>query len=522
MEDHGSVYMTQGLLKTEVLLENQANISIINPCLLKNVRQAKHRVKGVGGTQLIVDQVGDLDGFFEVYASEHTRANVLSFADIEDKYVVVYKEKEAFTVQLNCGKMTDFTRRNKLYVADWQDTGLYMCATVRENKSVYTREVVCRAQQAYELVRAAGYPSPAEVLHLVQDGNIRGMPSLSRADVERAYRIYGTHPEYVRGQLTSRKVGRVQVDLELRSTQKKLRLFSDVMHIDGSMFLITATDPLNLTLQCRVNSESRLDLGMVLQGHMSLLRSRGFEPTVVYTDPHSSLHSMTQDFPGVEVDIGGAGDYVAKADAKIRRVKETYRKVKAGLPWELPGQLVEDLVSYATSRLNIRRTTALAENICPRVLFMGIPVDYRRELTYAFGDYVEAYEGTTNTSRARSAACIALYPTGNSIGSWVLWKIDARSRVRRSNMVKLVTTDNIIAIMNAVASEERGETGVHPVVNPAETQAEENLSSIPGVTQVENPETDPGGIQVENQGELPTETQSEEVLEERVEGQSNN
>jgi hypothetical protein len=25
-------------------------------------------------------------------------------------------------------------------------------------------------------------------------------------------------------------------------------------------------------------------------------------------------------------------------------VKETYRKVKAGLPWELPGQLVEDLV----------------------------------------------------------------------------------------------------------------------------------------------------------------------------------
>jgi hypothetical protein len=32
---------------------------------------------------------------------------------------------------------------------------------------------------------------------------------------------------------------------------------------------------------------------------------------------------MTQDFPGVELDIGGAGDYVSKADAKIRRIKET-------------------------------------------------------------------------------------------------------------------------------------------------------------------------------------------------------
>jgi hypothetical protein len=287
------------------------------------------RVKGVGGTQLIVDQVGDLNGFFEVYASEHTRANVLSFADVEDKYVVTYKEKEAFTVRLSSGKEIKFVRRNKLYVADWQDTGLYVCATVRENESVYTRDEVRRAEMAYELVRTAGYPSPTEVLHLIQDGNIRGMPTLSRADVERAYRIYGTHPEYVRGQLTSRKVGRVQVDLGLRSTQKQLRLFSDVMHIDNKMFLITATDPLNLTLHCRINSESRLDLGMALQGHMSLLRSRGFIPTIVYTDPHSSFRSMTQDFPGVEVDIGGAGDYVAKVDAKIRRVKETYRKVRS-------------------------------------------------------------------------------------------------------------------------------------------------------------------------------------------------
>jgi hypothetical protein len=38
-------------------------------------------------------------------------------------------------------------------------------------------------------------------------------------------------------------------------------------------------------------------------------------------------------------------------------------------------------------------------------------------------------------------------------------------------------------------------------VNPAENQVEENLSSIPGVTQVENPETNPEGIQAENQEE---------------------
>ncbi len=74
------------------------------------------------------------------------------------------------------------------------------------------------------------------------------------------------------------------------------------------------------------------------------------------------------------------------------------------------------------SRINIWRTTALTENVCPWVLFTGIPVNYKKELQLAFGDYVEAYEGTYNTSQACSAACIALYPANNVAGSWVLGK----------------------------------------------------------------------------------------------------
>jgi hypothetical protein len=43
------------------------------------------------------------------------------------------------------------------------------------------------------------------------------------------------------------------------------------MHIDTKMFLISVTDPLNLTLQAGINSENRLELGMALQGHMAIL-----------------------------------------------------------------------------------------------------------------------------------------------------------------------------------------------------------------------------------------------------------
>jgi hypothetical protein len=56
--------------------------------------------------------------------------------------------------------------------------------------------------------------------------------------------------------------------------------------------------------------------------------------------------------------------------------------------------LVAELVAYIVSQLNIRCTSALSENVCPRVLFSSVPINYKKELSVAFGDYVEAYEGT--------------------------------------------------------------------------------------------------------------------------------
>jgi hypothetical protein len=261
-------------------------------------------------------------------------------------------------------------------------------------------------------------------------------------------------------------------------------MFADVMHLEGNLFLVTVADPLNLTMQCYIENDGRMALGMALQEQLALLKSRGLIPRIVYTDPHSTFWSMTQEFPGTEIDVGGAGDYVAKVDVKIRRIKETARKVKAGLPWELPKQLIKDLITYAVSRINIPRTTALGENICPR------------ELQLAFGGYVEAYEGTRNAMVEQSGACIALYPAANSTGSCVLWKIDTRSRVRRSNVVKLVATDAIIKVMNTITEEDGMQER-----NPQQRSVEQLVGRQPtevGVGRAEEQEQDPLETQEEN------------------------
>jgi hypothetical protein len=55
-----AVHMTCGLKTTDVLLDNQVDISVVHPSLLTGVRPAKqkNKISGVGGVQLIVDEVG--------------------------------------------------------------------------------------------------------------------------------------------------------------------------------------------------------------------------------------------------------------------------------------------------------------------------------------------------------------------------------------------------------------------------------------------------------------------------------
>lgn len=88
----------------------------------------------------------------------------------------------------------------------------------------------------------------------------------------------------------------------------------------------------------------------------------------------------------MSVDVGSAGVYVRKGDTKIRRIKERYRSVKAGLAWSLPPNLVKDLVACVVSRINNDRLAAINQNVAHKVLFKGIHLDHKKEFCLAFGD----------------------------------------------------------------------------------------------------------------------------------------
>jgi hypothetical protein len=156
-------------------------------------------------------------------------------------YDITYVPKEGFMVHLPDRDIT-FQWRGKLYVADFAQQGAVYATRA------FTKAEIEWARTAYELIRAAGYPSYQEVIHLVQDGNITHLLSLTAEDIRRAQELFGYPPGYVRGKLTKQTTGRAIVDSDLIMDRKEQVLHTDVMHIDGHKFLITVCEPLCLTL----------------------------------------------------------------------------------------------------------------------------------------------------------------------------------------------------------------------------------------------------------------------------------
>ena len=69
----------------EVLLDNQANTSLIHPRLLRNIRRISDPavVGGITGDSVTIDLVGELVGFDDVLCDHSAAANVLCQADVE-------------------------------------------------------------------------------------------------------------------------------------------------------------------------------------------------------------------------------------------------------------------------------------------------------------------------------------------------------------------------------------------------------------------------------------------------------
>jgi len=453
----------------EVCLDSGSQVSIMDPRLLYNVRPAQRTFRSMNGVASTT-HIGDLDGFFTCQASKDCPANILSMSDVEDKYPTTYTPGESITVHMDERDVV-FVRRDKMWIADFSDWVANQeedrieelqvqlsLLTAEQKEEMYTKREVRKALEAGEFLKALGYPTLKEALNIVRDGNVRNVPHTVE-DVRRFFTIYGPQVPGIRGRTTKARLNNMAEEdggAKMQVTHQELT--ADVMHVGSQKLLVSVSKPLGITMIQTVPSLSSDTLERALQAHLNTLRSRGFEGRRVYVDPHKSLVALQGSFPGTEIDVSGAADHLNMVDTKIRRLKETMRAVLAGLPYKLPMERLKDLALYAVSRMNLKSTEGLASNESPRVRFTGVKPDYSKEFGLAFGDYVEAYnprcEGKSNdVTTPRTEPCIALYPSANRNGSWIMYNLSSKSHVRRTQWKKLPTSKLIINLMNELAGD---------------------------------------------------------------------
>jgi hypothetical protein len=110
-------------------------------------------------------------------------------------------------------------------------------------------------------------------------------------------------------------------------------------------------------------------------------------------------------------------------------------------------------VAFAVLRMNIRRSSMLNNNVCARVLFTGVKLDFRMELFLGFGDHCKVYDGMDNTTQSRMIPCIALYPCSNVMGSWAFYSLKTKVGICRTQWKKMLTGPELIEKMNALDPE---------------------------------------------------------------------
>jgi hypothetical protein len=140
-------------------------------------------------------------------------------------------------------------------------------------------------------------------------------------------------------------------------------------------------------------------------------------------------------------------------------IKERTRGIMHTLPFTtLPQSLINWLVHFVVSGINMIPNKTGYVGVSPREAFTGRKADYTRDvrIPIGFGDYAHCVvpNTTTNSMQAITEACIALLPTGNLSGSVKFLSLATRTVVTRGRWKEIPMPTSAIDFLNALASKE--------------------------------------------------------------------
>ena len=422
---------------------------------------------------LFVEYEG-LSAFGRVYFDPGAGFNILSFGEARDRADRCYYDEhnDEFLVRMDCHSPAYRFRRDavsNLYICNVGgpneeqyrtnlaiDEIAALMTTVSGNMGRYSKAENKKAAAARDLQRKMDYVSEGMVHKMLSAGKFIDTDVTAR-DVERSVDIYGKSVGSLKGMTTDRKPVAVDTEPLLLNTRKTQDLYVDLMFVNQIPFMVSVLSESEVVQVNRMKAKNDVEIHKELQRQMKYPERFGINIGTTHMDGESAINSDYVKSKIPNIDSRGGGSHVPAVERKIRTIKERVRAVLNMLPYGLTEAMEEWLIKSAVYKINLipTRNSILFES--PRERLMGKRISVKTDLKHGFGDYVQVHAAVfDNSMKPRTAAGVALMPSGSTDGSWYYLLLKTNKVVRRRRATELPMPDEVINLLDNRAAKRRG------------------------------------------------------------------
>ena len=240
-----------------IILDTGSSIGIVkNETLVGNITTSSTLLElATNAGRKNITQEAEVPGYGTVWFDEDVLANIFSFAELKDKYRIMYdsSQEDAFLIHMK-DKVVKFKRTpDGLYcfkvletykesLTDKPQEGkCNLVDTVAKNRQGYMQHQFEHAKLAQKLYHIVRMPTIQSFKAMLRTNIIKNCP-VTVEDVTMAKKIFGPLMSSLEGKSTKRKLELVKKDLikipkELITNHRNIKLCIDTMFINGCRML---------------------------------------------------------------------------------------------------------------------------------------------------------------------------------------------------------------------------------------------------------------------------------------------
>jgi len=455
-------------LRTQVLLDNQSTTDIFcDPSYLENVRTVPETLylKTNGGT-LKCNTKGDLKGYGPVWCHDKAITNIISFSNAKrsGKYTITYDENQGFTMRNKQNGNTTIFRPDAsgLFTAPLPKPNktLALVNTVEENKKLYTKRQVERAEAARRLYEVIGYPSVRDYKIVVQTNQIKDCP-VTIDDIKISEKIFGPDVYALKGKSTRPRPrvvvnDYIEIPRSLKQAHQGITLCADIMFIDEVPLLLTVSKHIKFLTIRYIDNREGTTIWEALKHTFVKYNQAGFAIKEFRADVEFEKIRFDLEQKQINVNLTSGKEKQPDIERQVRVVKERYRALYHKCPFSMwPKIMIIRGATYCVRWLNtFPPSGGISPTYSPRAIITGRPVSYDKHCRVGFGSYVQATttKDPTNTPEERCIDGIYLGPLDNTQGGYEVLNLNTGRIITRHKIDEIPMPTHVIKRVEQLAA----------------------------------------------------------------------